>query len=148
MSVACNTCGNPVGNDAFICPYCESYDIAVDTKNIRVRRVDIGHGGQSVKQARTQLAKEVGISRKRGDDFLILIHGHGSTGTGGDIGKMIRREAHQHRQRGLISMFVAGEDLEEACSSTTRALRHHPSLRELKEWNQGNRGVTIFLISS
>jgi len=147
MSVACNICGNPVANDTFICPYCKSYDLSVDAKNVLVRRVDIGHGGQSVNQARTKLNKEVAISRRRGDNFLVIIHGHGSTGAGGDIRKMIRAQAHQMQRASQIAAFISGENLEEGNAATRSLLSQTPSIRELKEWQKGNQGITVLILS-
>lgn len=146
MNDTCNRCGNPVPTGSYQCPHCGSYDLEIDRNSIQIRRVDIGHKNQSVKQARTQLDREVMISKRRGDDALIVIHGHGSTGKGGEIKQMVRDSAAHLVHSRKIEALAPGEDLYRESKAVKPLLRRFPFLRELKEWGKKNRGITVFLI--
>ena len=60
-----------------------------------MRRIDLGHAGLSVAEARETLRDAINVASYRGEDVLVVVHGYGSSGTGGYIRSMVRSEAHR-----------------------------------------------------
>ena len=66
----CEQCGNPVPDAAYVCPYCQGHDMDVPRGALVVRRIDLGHVGLSVQEAREQLQDAIAVASFRGKMFL------------------------------------------------------------------------------
>ncbi|NBW93470.1 MAG: hypothetical protein EBR20_03730 [Bacteroidetes bacterium] len=91
----CEQCGNPVTDEVYVCPYCDGHDLQVAQGALVVRHIDLGHAGLSVAEARETLRDAIDVASYRGEDVLVVVHGYGSSGTGGHIRSMVRSEAHR-----------------------------------------------------
>jgi len=141
----CLRCGNPIPDNQSSCPFCGSLEIDVAPEELRVRKIDIGHNNWTVNQARTALERELAISLKRPDDFLVIVHGHGSSGKGGDIKVMVHGFAN-----GMVGMkrlrdFISGEHLTKSSGAAKRVSTNFPQIKQLKEWNSRNPGLSILI---
>jgi len=141
----CLQCGNPVDEDLFICPHCGSHDLNTSKETLRVKTVDIGHGNQTSGQAKVVLEREFGAAYKRNDHFLVVIHGHGSSGTGGQIKLMVRGFAGAMVAQRRAKDFIGGEQLHRNSHAATRISQRHPRIKQLRDWNASNPGVTIIV---
>lgn len=56
------------------------------------RRIDIAHAGQTVPEAIEQLRAEIMKAKRAQEEALLVVHGYGSSGTGGAIGSAVARE--------------------------------------------------------
>ncbi len=143
----CTTCGNQIESSARKCLYCEQPQTTVssETKQ-RVRRtivtVNLEEGRPFVEEALHRMDRQLYEARTKGIPVVRLIHGYGSSGTGGAIKRAVRKELESALQHGSIKHYVSGEDYQH--SETGRNLRSR--FLELKEdlrTDQGNPGITL-----
>ena len=102
----CLQCGNEVISAVSICPYCGGLELEAGD-GLLVHRLDLGHADLDVWTARNRLIDAALLASARGVDVLIVIHGYGSTGTGGAIRAAIRKEAASRERSGSIAAWVA-----------------------------------------
>ena len=144
----CLVCGNPVAGGTSICPFCGSAEVEVAKEDLRIRKIDIGHNNWTENQARNALNNEFQTSYKQSDDFLIVIHGHGSSGVGGKIKAMTHQFAEQMIGMKRARDFIRGEHLTRTSSASKRVSTNYPSIKQLKEWNSRNPGLSIIILRS
>ena len=142
----CLHCGNPIKEDVIVCPFCGSNEVEVAREDIRVKKIDIGHNNWTVNQARHALEKELSASLGRSDDFLVVIHGHGSSGKGGEIKVMVQSFAQRAIGMKRARDFISGEHLTRTSSPAKRVSVNYPSIKQLKEWNTRNPGLSILIL--
>jgi len=143
----CTTCGNEIESSARKCPYCEQPQTRVSSEaKQRVRRtivtVNLEEGRPFVEEALHRMDRQFYEARTKGISVVRLIHGYGSSGTGGAIKRAVRKELESALQHGSIKHYVSGEDYQH--SETGRNLRSR--FLELKEGfrtDQGNPGITL-----
>ena len=68
----------------------------------QVREINLEIGRPAAAQALERMRMELRLSKKRGYTAVKLIHGFGSSGTGGKIRTAVRRELAAMQQRGEI----------------------------------------------
>ena len=78
--------------------------------------------------------------------LLKVIHGYGSSGTGGSIKKLVHQELHELKKRKQISDFLPGEKLSLFEKRTQELLKDFPELAKDKDMNKCNLGITIIRI--
>lgn len=74
-----------------------------------------------------------------------LIHGYGSSGTGGAIRDAVRRELSARLRAGQITAFLPGEEFHPGSAKTQSLLPRYPSLRQDSDFGRQNDGITIVL---
>lgn len=141
----CLQCGNPILAMVATCPHCGGTDLEFARETLRVRRIDVGHDNLTVHQARVVLDKEIATSVKNLDDFLVIVHGHGSSGTGGKIKVMVHDYARSLMASKALKDFIKGEDLTRTSASSRRVSSNYPPIKLLNEWNRRNSGLSIFI---
>ncbi len=96
-------------------------------------------------QAVRRLTYELVHSRR---DFaaLKLIHGYGSSGTGGRIRVEVRKYLARMQAQRRIKLFVAGEDFTIFNEDTRTLLAACPELRREPDLERHNNGVTYVLM--
>lgn len=143
----CTTCGNQIESSARKCPYCEQPQTIVSSEaKQRVRRtivtVNLEEGRPFVEEALHRMDRQLYEARTKGISVVRLIHGYGSSGTGGAIKRAVRKELESALQHGSIKHYVSGEDYQH--SETGRNLRSRFSeLKEDLRTDQGNPGITL-----
>jgi len=75
-----------------------------------------------------------------------LIHGYGSSGVGGVLRTVIRRELERMKKRGLIKTFVPGENFEIFNSDTIKILDSCRSVKDDRDLGRFNNGITMVLL--
>jgi protoheme ferro-lyase len=143
----CTTCGNEIESSARKCPYCEQPQTRVSSEaKQRVRRtivtVNLEEGRPFVEEALERMDRQLYEARTKGISVVRLIHGYGSSGTGGAIKRAVRKELESALQHGSIKHYVTGEDYQH--SEIGRNLRSRFSeLKEELRTDQGNPGITL-----
>lgn len=74
-----------------------------------------------------------------------LIHGYGSSGTGGRLRVEVRRYLDRQRQR-LLRFYVTGEEFSIFSEATREAFVLCPELRRDRDLERHNNGVTFVLL--
>lgn len=72
-----------------------------------------------------------------------LIHGYGSSGTGGRIKTEVHRALAEKKQRGEIKEYIKGEEFSPFYESCRKALDTLPQLQNDRDYLRCNQGITI-----
>ncbi len=75
--------------------------------------------------------------------MLKVIHGYGSSGTGGKLCVGLRKSFGLRKKEGVIKDFVAGDDFSIFNETTLTLLEAMPELRGDPDLGAINEGVTI-----
>lgn len=100
----------------------------------------------TVDVARRRLIEELKAARRGGFTAVKLIHGYGSTGTGGALRGALRSSLARRRKEGLIRSFVFGERWDVFDPAARELLEACPELGRDQDLARGNEGVTLILL--
>lgn len=100
-------------------------------------------GRPTVEEARKKLAEALHAARREKTGALKLIHGYGSTGTGGKLRDGIRKSLSLRRKEGKIAGFIPGEKFGPFDEAAAALLAERPELRRDADFGRGNYGITI-----
>lgn len=144
----CTVCGNDIPDRASTCPFCEQPQEPMPAPRRRARSddvpvINVKEGMPVVSAALRRLEAELQGCRTRGHRVVRVVHGWGSSGQGGSIGRAVRRHLAALRGRGLVSAFVAGEDYSETSAAGRGMLERHAALRRSLPADRLNRGITL-----
>lgn len=112
----------------------------------KLREVNLERGMPRADQAVKQLIFELRFSRSQGCTALKIIHGYGSSGTGGRIRVETRHCLTRLRDRGEIADFICGEDFSIFNSAVLNAFLRCEDLRRDRDLERHNNGITIVLL--
>lgn len=147
MLLLCEVCGNEVVSGISRCPFCESeLQFSAPGQGFPHREVNLKRGMPTVEQALGRLERKLDQTRKEGCRVLTLIHGYGSSGRGGVIRKEIREKLQFLKYRGEINDLLIGEHFSTGNGSGRNLLRRFPFLRQHRDLNRGNRGITLVVL--
>ncbi len=73
--------------------------------------INIKVGMPTVEEAMTDLRTRLASLRREKCGCVLIIHGYGSTGKGGAIGRRVRKYLLSEKQNGKIKNVIFGEDL-------------------------------------
>jgi hypothetical protein len=145
-SFECPDCGNPRGMFGD-CPSCGSIDQPVllgDTVVLNVKR-----DNPSTEEALDHLTKALRRSSELGIKAIILIHGYGSSGTGGKIKWVIHDALDNNLFSDRVDEYFFGEEVSYGSPSYRDLLKRRPSLKShLQHFKEGNAGMTVLLLGS
>lgn len=111
-----------------------------------LREVNLERGMPRADQAVKQLTFELNRSRSLGCTALKIIHGYGSSGTGGRIRVEARSYLARLKARGEIRDFIPGEDFSIFNAATLAAFQRCGGLRRDRDLERHNNGITIILL--
>ena len=147
MQFLCEVCGNEVASGLSRCPFCESeLKFSPPKKGRRHQEVNLKRGMPTVEQALGRLERKLEQSRKEGYRVLTLIHGYGSSGRGGVIRQEIREKLEFLKYNGEIDDVFIGEQFSTGNGPGRNLLRRFPFLRQHRDLNRGNRGITLVVL--
>ena len=78
--------------------------------NNKVAQVNLEYGSPTVAEALQKMKNALTTFKGQGYKAVIIIHGYGSTGVGGAIKAAVRKCLGESAMRGIVRMFVGGED--------------------------------------
>ena len=111
-----------------------------------LREVNLEENKPTVDAAIRRLTYELHQSRRMGCAVLKIIHGYGSSGTGGRIRVESRNYLSRLKARGEIADFIPGEEFSIFHSGTLAAFRRCDALRRDPDLERHNNGITIILL--
>ncbi|MDD4509739.1 MAG: hypothetical protein PHY23_02290 [Oscillospiraceae bacterium] len=112
-----------------------------------LREVNLELGKPVVDAAIRRLTVEIYYSRQLGVSVLKIIHGYGSTGTGGKIRIAARRYLMSLESRGEVKGIIPGERFSIFDETTRRAFLSCDALRKDRDLERHNNGVTFILLT-
>ncbi|HRX84314.1 MAG TPA: Smr/MutS family protein [Phycisphaerae bacterium] len=97
----------------------------------------------SLAEARQRLSQALAAGRSERCVAVKLIHGYGSSGTGGVLREGIRASLRKRRKKGEISGYIFGENWSVFDEATRLLLERAPELRRDTDLDRGNEGISI-----
>jgi hypothetical protein len=94
-------------------------------------------------EARRLVIEEIKRAKRDGAKVLKVIHGYGSSGTGGKLCIGLRKSFGLRKKEGVIKEFIAGEDFSIFNETVLGLLEAVPQLRGDPDLGAINEGVTI-----
>lgn len=108
--------------------------------------INLEHGHPKVDSAMMKLRLELSTLRRIGVRTIKIIHGYGSTGTGGAIRHSTRQFLHEQLNDGKIQAFCPGENFGPFENSGRKMVALAPPLRQDPDWGRQNDGITIVIL--
>ena len=147
MQLFCDVCGNEGDAGISRCPFCESkLHFSAPGQGVPHREVNLKRGMPTVAQALSRLERKLEQTRREGCRVVTLIHGYGSSGRGGAIREEIRARLQYLKYRGEINDVFTCEHFSTGNGSGRNLLRRFPFLRQHRDLNRGNRGITLVVL--
>lgn len=142
----CNQCGNFRALLPAACPHCES--VEPPFANVEYWKVDLERQLPTVEEAIAILDMNVRAGAAAGLKGLIVVHGYGSSGQGGQIRKAVRNGLETNFWADRVEEFFHCEDLGQGSAQFAYAVEHYQSLiRALRRGRfLGNHGVSALLL--
>lgn len=110
-----------------------------------VKEVNIKADMPTADDAIRRITYHLRTSKTLGIKALKIIHGYGSSGTGGKIRVEARRYLGEQKRKGFIRAFIPGEDFSIFGEETLAAFKVCPDLRRDPDLERHNNGVTIVI---
>ena len=108
-----------------------------------VRELNLELGRPSVDEALRRLDYELAAAGMLRTKVFKLIHGYGSSGTGGKIRTACRKQLQLYKEQGRIVDFIPGENFTFFDAATRHAFTLCSALRNDRDLERENRGVTF-----
>lgn len=110
---------------------------------IKVKEVNLERGYPTADMAVRNMVDHLGTCKRQGIRSVVLVHGYGSSGTGGKIKTAVRRKLKEPSMAGLVRMTCPGEDW---MNSKGPMLNSCPGLKDYESRISGNYGVTVVVL--
>ena len=107
--------------------------------------INIEQGHPTVQQAMVKLQNGIYRARASGQPFAKIVHGYGSSGTGGAIEQAIGLELRKYIARGMIKSYCPGEDFGPFSSAGRDMNAKHPAASRDRDWGLHNDGITVVM---
>lgn len=139
-------CGNEFesGSD---CPYCGTFQHSVSSGPSRRKRtvltLNLEHGKPIVADALERLDREIAAARMKQVRLIRVIHGWGSSGSGGAIKAAVQVHLQSLVRKGSIRAFTPGDAYSDHYNSGRHLLSAYPSLRASLRTDRENPGITF-----
>jgi hypothetical protein len=111
-----------------------------------IRLIDLEQGLPSADEAKRRLQEAIEAARHDRVRVLKVIHGYGSTGSGGRLRVSIRAALRIAKQCGDIKLFVTGEDWRVSDELAWKILSICPELKKDSDLGRRNPGITFVLL--
>ncbi len=111
-----------------------------------LREINLELGMPAASDAVRRLTFEVHHSKSMQCKVLKIIHGYGSTGKGGKIRTAARERLTFLQSKQEIQYFIPGERFSIFDEPTRKALALCPSLRNDRDLERSNNGVTFIVL--
>ena len=100
-------------------------------------------GFPSVEDARRRLIIEMQSAQAHGVRVIKVIHGWGSSGEGGKLGPAIRKSLRLRVKEGKASFVLPGDRFSSDTNEGRDFVQRHPALRQDRDYNRANLGITL-----
>lgn len=110
-----------------------------------IKEVNIKSDMPTADDAIRRITYHLRTSKTLGFKAVKIIHGYGSTGTGGRIRVEARRYLGEQKRKGFIRAYIPGEDFSIFDPATLDAFKTCPELRRDPDLERHNNGITIVI---
>ncbi len=113
---------------------------------LKVLVINLEVGRPKANEALLRLDFELAHARRIGAVAVKIIHGYGSSGTGGVLREVIQQALQQMAAQGKIRAFVAGEDWRISNETAWLIRKTVAELKDDRDLGKANRGISIVLL--
>ena len=117
-----------------------------NNNNSKIYEFNIKQGLPTVDTAMKYVEQAFSRAKAYGYPVIKLIHGYGSSGSGGKIKTAVQRELSKYKNTGKIREFVAGENFTPFDPATQRIIATYPEIARDSDYLKANQGITVILI--
>ena len=144
----CNTCGNEIGNAQSICPYCRAEQGKTKSKPKleKIVTINLEKGMPLADEARSKLEEHIKKYSRSGIKVIKVIHGWGSSGTGGRIRDLVINRLRTKKQNGSIKHFYNCENAANSIDEYQTLLSLYPEFSEQFKKDRKNKGVSFIVL--
>ena len=144
LPAECLECGNPrplMGN----CMHCGSIELPQALTDTVI--INLETGGPTAEEALERLTSQVRAASEAGIRALIVIHGYGSSGSGGKIKWAVRDALENNYFSDRVDEYYFGEELALGSSGYQAVIKRRATLKlHLSQFKIGNAGMTVLLM--
>jgi hypothetical protein len=108
-----------------------------------IRTYNVEAGLPTLDEARRRVIEEIKRAKREGAKVLKVIHGYGSSGTGGTLCVGLRKSFRLRKKEGVIRDFIPGEDFSIFNEAALALVEAVPELRGDPDLNATNEGVSV-----
>ena len=108
-----------------------------------IKKLNIETGSPDTQTAIQRLKNTLPTYKRQGCKAVLIVHGYGSTGTGGSIKTAVRRCLSEPSMVGLVRLVVAGEDW---INRKRDALSICGALAQFEREIASNPGITLVIL--
>ena len=117
-----------------------------DARNSAIPVANLEIGRPTVHEALSHLDQELTTARRAGRKILKLVHGYGSTGTGGDIRIAVQLRLVGMADSGQIRACIFGENWSKSDEQTWKLIQARPELKQDSDLGRRNLGITVVVL--
>lgn|SRR5512135_1067024 len=117
-----------------------------NTSNRALKLVNLESGMPTVPLALSRLNDALRVAGNEKYAAVKIIHGYGSSGTGGAIRAALQADLMQRARAGQIRAFIAGEDWRISDEQSWALLQACPELKQDSDLGRGNKGISIVVL--
>lgn len=111
--------------------------------SVKVKEINLERGGPIVDVALRNLVNQLSTCKAQGYKAVVLIHGYGSSGTGGAIKVAVTHKLRERSLSGIVRDTCKGEEWMEKKNEFVNIC---PQLRDFGTRISGNFGITVVLL--
>jgi len=127
------------------CTHCGSTDLPQALTDTVV--INLEAGGPTAEEALERLTQQVRAASEAGIRALSVIHGYGSSGSGGKIKWVVRDALENNYFSDRVDEYHFGEDLALGSSGYQAVIKRRTNLKQhLSQFKIGNAGMTVLLM--
>ena len=109
---------------------------------------DLELGAPLVEEAIAKFEQYLEVASNAGFKTMLVIHGYGSSGKGGEIRKTLRDNLEHNFYSDRVIDYYLGEDLKEGNAAYSELIKRRPTLKKQKtQFKNSNAGVTLLLLA-
>ena len=112
----------------------------------KMRIINLEQGMPTTDRALVLMGQMLRTAKAGGERCIKLIHGYGSTGSGGAIRAAVCRELRARQATGSIRLFVQGDRFSPFYEEARRAVDLCTELAKDRDYARANQGITIVVL--
>jgi hypothetical protein len=110
------------------------------------KTINLEEGRPTVNVGLLRLDRALSTARAEGVPLLKLIHGYGSSGSGGRLREEVWKALDRFKRNGLITGFIPGEDFRLSNEASWELVKRHKAIKQDRDLGRANRGITIVIL--
>ena len=108
--------------------------------------INIENDHPTLEIAKGRILSAVPSARRRGCKYIKIIHGYGSSGSGGAIRQAMPAFLAGHKASGFIRDYAVGTDFSQNRDPGVRICGLYPELKKDPDYRNGNEGISIIVL--